>query len=163
MMRRLFPHPGLSGLLVIVWALLANDLSAGTLIMALAVGFIVPLITAPYWRDKPLINLGWPTFSYLLLVMWDIFVANFQVAYLILFRRNRDLHSAWLVIPLDIRKPEAITALAGTISLTPGTVSADVSADGHALLVHALDVSDPDAEVAKIKARYESRLKEIFR
>lgn len=163
MMRRLFPHPALSGLLVLVWILLANAFSAGTLVMALIIGFVVPQFTAPYWRDKPLINLGWPLINYILLVIWDIVIANFHVAWLILFRRNRDLNSRWLVIPLDIRQPEAITTLAGTISLTPGTVSADVSADGHALLVHALDVSDPEAEVAKIKARYESRLKRIFR
>ncbi len=163
MMRRLFPHPALAGLLVLVWILLANSLSVGTVVMALIVGFLVPLFTAPYWRDKPLIHLGMPLLGYIGLVIWDIIVANFQVAYLILFRRNRDLNSCWLVIPLDIRKPEAITTLAGTISLTPGTVSADVSADGHALLVHALDASDPEAEIARIKARYEARLKRIFR
>ena len=163
MMRRLFPHPALAGLLVLVWILLANTISVGTVVMALIVGWLVPLFTAPYWRDKPLINLGWPLMGYVGLVIWDIVVANFQVAYLILFRRSRDLDSCWLVIPLDIREPEAITTLAGTISLTPGTVSADVSADGRALLVHALDASDPEAEVARIKSRYEARLKRIFR
>ena len=163
MMRKLFPHPALAVLLALVWILLANTITAGTVVMALIVGFVVPLFTAPYWRDKPLLHIGWPLLGYIGLVIWDIVVANFQVAWLILFRRNRDLNSCWLVIPLDIRQPEAITTLAGTISLTPGTVSADVSADGHALLVHALDASDPEAEVAKIKARYESRLKRIFR
>ena len=46
--------------------------------------------------------------------------------------------------------------------MTPGTVSADVSAEGHALLVHCLDASDPDAVRDEIKTRYEARLKEIF-
>ncbi|MBA4053071.1 MAG: Na+/H+ antiporter subunit E, partial [Erythrobacter sp.] len=45
---------------------------------------------------------------------------------------------------------------------TPGTVSADVSACGRYLLVHALHAPDPAAEIAKVKARYEARLKEIF-
>ena len=89
-------------------------------------------------------------------------MANFQVAWIILFRRNRDLRSRWLVIPTELRSPEAITTLAATISLTPGTVSADISADGHALLVHILDVDDPEAEVARIKHRYERRLMRIF-
>ena len=53
--------------------------------------------------------------------------------------------------------------LAGTISLTPGTVSSDISSDGRALLVHALDVADPAAEVARIKQRYETRLMKVFR
>jgi len=67
------------------------------------------------------------------------------------------------VVPIELRSAEAITVLAGTISLTPGTVSSDVSADGRALLVHALDVADPEAEVTRIKQRYEARLLKVFR
>ncbi|MHB9880142.1 Na+/H+ antiporter subunit E [Pacificimonas sp. ICDLI1SI03] len=162
MIARLFPHPGLSGLLVLVWLLLQNNLSAGSVLFAFVVGFVVPLFTSTYWQDKPRIRFGWRMIDYLGVVIWDILIANFQVAWLILFRRNRDLRSSWLVIPLEVRQPEAITSLAGTISLTPGTVSADVSADGRSLLVHALDVADREAEVARIKSRYEARLIRIF-
>jgi multicomponent K+:H+ antiporter subunit E len=59
-------------------------------------------------------------------------------------------------------EPEAITMLAGTITLTPGTVSADLSDEGHSLLVHVLHTEDPDAVRDDIKSRYEARLKEIF-
>jgi multicomponent K+:H+ antiporter subunit E len=96
-------------------------------------------------------------------VIGDIITANFHVARLVLFRRNRDLRSCWLSVPLDLRSAEAVTVLAGTISLTPGTVSADISTDGRYLLVHGLDTGDPQAEVARIKARYERPLMEIFR
>ena len=68
----------------------------------------------------------------------------------------------WVCIPLDLRTPEAIAILAGTITLTPGTVSADLSDEGHSLLVHALDAPDPAAVREEIKERYERRLKEIF-
>lgn len=52
--------------------------------------------------------------------------------------------------------------LAGTITMTPGTVSSDISACGRALLVHCLDAEDPQAVREQIKTRYERRLKEIF-
>jgi multicomponent K+:H+ antiporter subunit E len=84
------------------------------------------------------------------------------VAYLILFRRGEDLHSQFVTVPLDLRTPEAISTLAGTITMTPGTVSASLSADGRSLLVHCLDTDDPQKTVSDIKARYESRLKRIF-
>jgi len=161
-MRRLFPHPGVSVMLVIVWLLLLNSLTVGGLVLALVIGLVVPLLTAPYWPGKPPLRFGWPMVEYLLIVFWDIIVANFQVAWLILFRRNRNLRSKWLVVPLELRSAEAISALAGTISLTPGTVTADVSADGRALLVHVLDSADPQADVARIKQRYEARLHRIF-
>ena len=65
-------------------------------------------------------------------------------------------------MPLDLKSPEAITALAGTITMTPGTVSASLSADGRALLVHCLETDDPEKTVSEIKSRYESRLQRIF-
>jgi multicomponent K+:H+ antiporter subunit E len=161
-MRRLLPHPGLSALLLFIWMLMLNAFSMGWLVLGIVFAILVPLFTAPFWPDRPAMRWGVPLLAYLLLVVWDIFVANFHVAKLILFRRSRDLRTCWLAIPLDLHSAEAITLLAGTISLTPGTVSADISTDGRHLLVHALDVVDPPAEIARIKARYERRLLEIF-
>ncbi len=161
-MNRLLPHPGLTALLVIIWMLAINSFSFGGLVVALVLGIAIPLFTAPFWPDRPPVRFGLPLAGYILLVTWDIVIANFQIAWIILFRRNRDLRPAWLVIPLDLSSTEAITMLAGTISLTPGTVSSDISTDGQHLLVHALDSADPDADIARIKARYERRLMEIF-
>ncbi len=162
-MRRLFPHPGLTGLLMLIWALVFNSLNPGVLLLGLLLATLIPVFTAPFWPDRPPVRFGLPLLGYLLLVLWDIVVANFQVAYLILFRRNDQLRPAWLSIPLDLHSAEAITVLAGTISLTPGTVSTDISTDGRHLLVHALDTGDAEAEIARIKERYEKRLMEIFR
>jgi multicomponent K+:H+ antiporter subunit E len=160
-MNRLLPHPGLSALLVVMWMVMVNDFTFGTLFLALVFGIGVPIFTAPWWPGRPHVRFL-PASAYVLLVVWDIIVANFHVAAIILFKPNHALRPAWLSIPLELTTPEAITVFAGTISLTPGTVSADVSACGTYLLVHALDVPDPVSEVAKIKARYEARLKEIF-
>lgn len=160
-MSRLLPHPGLSALLVVMWMVMVNDLTFGTLFLALVVGVLVPIFTAPWWPGRPRVRFL-PALAYAGMVLWDIVVANFQVAAIILFRRTRDLRPAWLTIPLELTSPEAITVFAGTISLTPGTVSADVSACGKYLLVHALHAPDPSSEVAHVKARYEARLKEIF-
>lgn len=161
-MQRLIPHPGLSVLLLIFWLLLSNSLSPAALVAGTVVAIVLPIFTAPFWPGRPRVNFI-AGLAYVALVVGDIVVANFQVAAIILFRRNRDLRAAWLVIPMELATPEAITLFAATISLTPGTVSADVSACGRFLLVHALDVADPVAEIARIKARYETRLQRIFR
>lgn len=162
MIRRILPHPALSVMLAVVWMLLLNSFSMGGLVLAAVFGVVVPLVTSRFWPDRPRLRFGRHAAGYAAVVLWDILVANFQVAAIILFRRNRDLRAHWLVIPLELRQPEAISALAGTITLTPGTLTADVSGDGRALLVHALDVADPEAEVARIKRRYEARLMRIY-
>lgn len=160
-MNRLLPHPGLSALLVVMWMVMVNDLTFGTLFLGLVVGIAVPLFTAPWWPGRPKVRFI-PAAAYLGVVLWDIIIANFEVAAIILFKRTRDLRPAWLVVPLELRSPEAITVFAGTISLTPGTVSSDISACGKYLLVHALHAPDPAATVAQVKARYEARLLRIF-
>lgn len=160
-MNRLLPHPGLSVLLAAMWVVMVNDLSFGTLFLGLVVGFTVPLFTAPWWPGRPNVRFA-PAFGYVGVVLWDILIANFEVAAIILFKPNRDLRPAWLAIPLELTTPEAITVFAGTISLTPGTVSVDISACGKYLLVHALHAPDPASEIAKAKARYETRLRRIF-
>jgi len=161
-MKRLLPHPGLSAMLLIVWLLMANEITVGGTVLGGVFALILPKFTQPFWPDRPRMRLGRAFLGYLAVVLFDIVVASFQVARLILFRRNCDLRARWLVVPLRLTTPEAITMLAGTISLTPGTVSSDVSADGRFLLVHALDVADEAAEIARIQKRYEARLQRIF-
>ncbi|MCU9839065.1 Na+/H+ antiporter subunit E [Ruegeria sp. WL0004] len=162
LLRRVFPHPHLTILLTIVWVLLANAPSLNSVVFGLILGIVIPFITQPYWPDRPILR-NWPmVVEYILVVLWDIVVANFTVARIILFKRDADRQPNWICIPLELRSPEAITVLAGTITMTPGTVSCDLSAKGHNLLVHCLDAPDPDAVRDEIKQRYERRLKEIF-
>jgi multicomponent K+:H+ antiporter subunit E len=162
MIGRILPHPLLTLTLVVVWQMLVNYVSLGTLVFGLILGIVIPLITAPYWPDRPRLKNPAMIVEFILVVLWDIVVANIVVAKTILFTRNTAMHPAWISIPLDLRTPEAITVLAGTITMTPGTVSSDVAADGRSLLVHCLDAPDPDAVRDEIKQRYERRLKEIF-
>ena len=161
-MRRLYPHPILSVTLVLLWFLLVNRLALGSLLMALILATLIPLLTARWWPDRPVIRRPLALVSYGILVLWDVLVANFQVARIILFLPADRIRSAWICVPLELTSPEAITLLAGTITMTPGTLTADVAADGRALLIHSLHAPDPDAIRDEIKTRYESRLKRIF-
>ncbi|KZY54084.1 Na+/H+ antiporter subunit E [Sulfitobacter sp. KE29] len=160
--RWLLPHPFLTLLLTAVWILLQNKFSAGMLVFGLILGVVIPILTARWWTDRAQGIRPLRTLAYVLLVIWDIVIANIQVAWIILTKSNASMSPAWVVVPLDLKEPEAITILMGTITLTPGTVSADLSDNGRYLLVHALDASDPDAVRDEIKDRYERRLKEIF-
>lgn len=162
MIARLLPHPLLTLLLVAVWQMLVNYVSLGTLVFGLILGILIPLLTAPYWPDRPRLKNPAMIVEFILVVLWDIVVANVSVAKIIMFKRNEDMRPTWVTVPLDLRSPEAITVLAGTITMTPGTVSADVAADGRSLLVHCLDAADPDSVRDDIKQRYERRLREIF-
>lgn len=162
LISRIFPHPLLTGLLTLVWLLLVNSYSPNSLLFGLMLGIVIPFLTRPFWPDRPVLHHPLKIAEYILIVLWDIAVANVVVAGIVLFKRNASRSPAWISIPLELKSPEAITVLAGTITLTPGTVSADLSAEGHFLLVHCLDAPDPDGVRDEIKERYERRLMEIF-
>ena len=158
----LLPHPLLTLLLAVVWTLLQNEFSPGMMVFGVILGILIPWGTSLWWPDTPKgFRLG-KMVTYTIMVMWDILVANVQVAWIVLTVPNAKLKPAWIVVPLELRQPEAITVLAGTITLTPGTVSADLSDEGHSLLVHVLHTDDPDTVRDEIITRYQRRLKEIF-
>jgi multicomponent K+:H+ antiporter subunit E len=161
-MRKILPHPMLSLMIVILWMLLVNKLAVGSLVMACILGVVIPLMTAPYWPGRPKIARPAEFLRYIGIVVWDVIVSSFVVAKVILFLRPDQIRSAFITIPIDLPTPEAVTLLAGTITMTPGTVTADIASNGRALLIHSLHAPDPDAVRDEIKSRYEARIKRIF-
>jgi multicomponent K+:H+ antiporter subunit E len=162
MLRRLYPHPYLTLSLIVMWFLLVNQWKIGSLVMAIFLATVIPLVTSPYWPHRPHLNSMRALLSYAALVVWDVIIANIQVAKIILFMPRDRIQSAWIAVPIELKSPEAIAILAGTITMTPGTVTADMSACGRVLLIHSLHAPDPDAIRDDIKSRYETRLKRIF-
>ena len=162
MLTRLVPYPLLTLVLTAIWVLLANTLSLNTLVLGLILGLAIPPLTAAFWPNRPQIHSPMRLLTYFLLVAWDIVIANIAVAKIILTKPNAQLASHFITLPLTLRTPEAISLLAGTITMTPGTVSCELSADGRSLLVHALHAPDPEAARDEMLTRYEARLLEIF-
>jgi multicomponent K+:H+ antiporter subunit E len=160
-MRRWLPQPLFSLSLWGVWLLLANSLAPGHILLGLAVALALPLFTVRFWPDRPRLRRPVKIVIYMLVLLWDITLANLTVARLILGPASR-LRPAFLRMPIDLNNDFAIVVLSSTISLTPGTVSADISPDRRSLLIHALDVENPEQAVAQLKSRYELPLQEIF-
>ena len=158
----LIPHPLLTVILTLTWVLLQNQVTAGMVLFGFILGVLIPWGTAPWWPDTPKSFHVVRMARYSIVVIWDIIIANVQVAWIVLTVPANKLKPAWIVVPLRLRQPEAISMLAGTITLTPGTVSADLSTEGSCLLVHVLHTDDPDAVRDDIINRYENRLLEIF-
>jgi len=162
LMQRYLPHPLLTSSLVLLWMALLNSFTLGGLLVGLVLGMLIPISTARFWPERPEIHRPLNALAFICLLVFDVLAANLQVAYLILFRRSRELRNRWIMVPLDLTSPEGITALIATITLTPGTVASDLSADGRSLLVHCLDAPDEQAVVDRIKERYERRIKAIL-
>jgi multicomponent K+:H+ antiporter subunit E len=158
---RWLPFPGMSLVLWAVWLLLVNRITVDHVLLGALLGWLIPQVTRLFWPTVPRLRRLDRFLAFLALVHWDILVANVTVARLILGPSSK-LRPAFVELPLDLDNDFAITVLANTISLTPGTVSADVSEDRKTLLVHVLDVDDEQALIRHIKYRYERPLREVF-
>lgn len=166
-LKNWWPTPVRSLFLFLVWLLLNNSVALIHLFFGLLLAWLIPLLIHKFRLIQPGIKKPGAALTYGLMVLWDIIVANLQVIRLVL-GPNKKLRPAFVIVPLDLTDNLAITILASTVSLTPGTVSADVlplnaeGAEQRFLLLHVLDLADEAELIEQVKQRYEAPLKEIF-
>jgi multicomponent K+:H+ antiporter subunit E len=157
----MLPQPVTSSALLLTWLLLHNSVSVGLVLSGIALAVLFPLGTQRFWPERPRTVRMLPLLRLTVVVLQDIVIANLRMVVLILGPKSR-LRPYFIVVPVSLREPFPTTLLASIISLTPGTVSANLSGDRRTLLVHDLDVGDPESAVRRIKKRYEKPLMEIF-
>ncbi|QFU01992.1 Na(+)/H(+) antiporter subunit E1 [Halomonas sp. THAF5a] len=156
------PHPLFSLFLALLWLLMVNELSVAHALLGLALGVAIPVVTHAFWPEEAKIRRPLPLLRYLGVLLVDILRSNLVVALRIL-RPARELRPGFFTYPLALDDDFAITLLASTISLTPGTVSLHHDAEANTLLIHALHLEDEAEAIATIRTRYEQPLEEIFR
>jgi multicomponent K+:H+ antiporter subunit E len=163
--KSFLPSTLLSTSILATWLLLNNSLAAGQIVLGLLLAVAVPLVTAGQGGKSVAgarrFGRGVVAAKLALRVLGDIVVSNIEVARRILGPESA-LQPRFVWVPLDIRDPRGIAVLMAVVTLTPGTVSADLSPDRRRLLVHGLHVPDEGELVATVKRRYEASLMEIF-
>lgn len=161
-MRRLLPSPVLSVALFLLWILLMQSVSVGTLLLGAALAVFWPAVTAKL-RPAP-VRMRRPFVMARLAgrVLLDMIRSNAEVAWAILTRRSSGIRSGFVLIPLELRDPNGLAALAMIVTFTPGTAWAQLSQGQNVLLLHVLLLQNEAELVALIKQRYERPLREIF-
>ena len=162
MMRKLLPAPLTSLGLIAMWLLLNESLSAGHITLAVLFGWLIPLLFAPLRPQRPHIRKPWLLVPYIARVGVDVLASNWEVTRDLLRNRRKPVHSAFVAVPLDLRDPSALAALAMVTTVVPGTVWCELARDTHAVLLHVWNLPDEAAFVAHYKRVYEAPLLEIY-
>jgi multicomponent K+:H+ antiporter subunit E len=158
---RLIPAPLLSAILFVSWLLLVGTVSAGHVVLAAMLAIVIPWWSERLRPERARIG-AWSQVARLgLIVLYDIVASALTVARQILGPEDR-IQPGFVWVPLTIRDPYGMASLASIITMTPGTLSVDLSPDRRHLLVHALHLDDPAALIASVKTRYEQPLIAIF-
>lgn len=149
-------------ILALVWAAVTGTFTPSNLVFGFALGFLVMFFTrsiigTPNYGNKVL-----AVIRLLLFFIWELIRANLRVALEVLTPGLR-IRPGVIAIPLDVKSDAEITLLANLITLTPGSISLDISIDRSVLYLHAMYIDDPDEVRREIKEGFERRVMEVFR
>ena len=160
--KLLLPAPLLSVALFVLWLLLNHSVSAGHMVLGAILGILIPIATRGL-RPLPVkVRHPWVIVKLALQVMKDTTASNLRVVRFLLFPGLRKHKADFVYIPLELQDPNALAVLAMITCITPGTAWAELSRDRSMLLMHVLEVDDPQAIIEEVKTKYERPLMEIF-
>ncbi|MDD3828641.1 MAG: Na+/H+ antiporter subunit E [Anaerolineaceae bacterium] len=149
-------------LLALAWVALTGEFTLGNLIIGLVLGYVMLWLMQRTLGPLHYFQLTRRLPAFVLFFVWELILANLQVAYAVLSPRQT-LRPGIVAVPLDARTDSEITLLANLITLTPGTLSLDISTDRRVLYVHTMHLEDADGFRRNIKEGFERRLLEVFR
>lgn len=158
---RWLPAPLLSCVLFAVWLLLNGTFAVAHLVLGALLAIAIPLWTVRLSPERIRPQAWLPLLRLLVIVPWDVVTSAFVAARQVLGRESR-LNSRFVRVPVSIESRQGLFMLATIVSLTPGTLMADISDDRRHLLVHALHLEDEAALIELIQQRYERPLRQIF-
>jgi multicomponent Na+:H+ antiporter subunit E len=156
-------YPALNILLTLAWAGMLGSFDAANLISGFVLSYgLLYVVTrglpghSGYFRKLPRL------IGFVLYYLWELLKSNAIIAYDVLTPTHH-MKPGVIAIPLDARTDLEITVLANLITMTPGTLSLDVSPDRKTLFVHAMYINDPGQLRREIKENFESRVLELLR
>jgi len=148
--------------LAFIWALANGEISLLSLTIGFVFGYAVLWVTQPLMQPSHYFERLPAALRFAGFFLWQLLLSNLRVAYDVV-TPHLYMQPGIVAVPLDARTDQEITLLANLITLTPGTLSLDVSEDRSVLYVHAMFVDNPDNVRAMIKNGFERRLLELIR
>lgn len=149
-------------LLALVWAALTGQFTLENLATGFILGYFILYLLRGVFGSGQYFAKGEQLARFLIFFLWELLVANIRVARDVLRPGPLRMKPRVIAVPLDLKGEVPVTLLANVLSLTPGTLSLDVSDDRKTLFVHAIHA--PDAEQAKteVKQGFERLVSNLF-
>ena len=148
-------------LLALAWTALNGEFSGENFVVGFIFGLaFLGISETSFGRTRYAIKVI-RVIRFILFFLGELIKANIRVAQSVILP-NHYMNPGVVAIPLTVKSPAEITLLANLITLTPGTLSLDVSTDQRTLYVHAMHVKDVAKFREGIKNGFEKRIREVF-
>jgi multicomponent Na+:H+ antiporter subunit E len=148
-------------LLALIWCMMHNSIHPVTFIVGYLLAWASTSMFKVLTRYKPYRMNVWEGIKLFFVFIKEMILANIQIAYIII-SPSMNIRPGLIEYPLDIRNDGAIVLLANMISLTPGTLSVDISPDRKFIYVHAMVMETPDQLKQQIKNTFERRIQKML-
>jgi len=146
----------------VLWLVLQQTIAPEQVVLGVVLAILLAWASSKLRPVRaPLRRLDLAT-ALILVVLVEIVRSNIAVARVVLNLVRHEVRSGFVQIPLELRDPHGLAALAAIVTATPGTVWAGLSADGKILTLHILDIEDEQKWIRYIKDRFERPLLRIF-
>ncbi len=149
-------------LLALAWALVSGSFSELNLMFGFVLGMIVLFLIREQVGTLSYLTRGRKILSLAMLFFVELVQSAWKVAKIVV-SPTIDIKPGFFAYHLKTDRDFEITMLANLITLTPGTLSVDVSDDKKVLYVHAVHIDDVDAMRADIEGGFERKIMEAFR
>jgi len=149
-------------ILAFVWAALNGGIGLPSLLVGFLIGYLVLFILQPLFGASRYCGKLFDGVMLALYFIYELIVSSLEVTWDVLTPTHRS-KPALIAVPIDASTDAEITVLANLVSLTPGSLSIDLSDDRSHLLVHAMFVDDPELFIGEFKRGMERRVLEAMR
>lgn len=149
-------------LLALSWAAISGSFSVVNLAFGFVLGTGVLFMIREQVGGSSYFQRTGRVVGLILLFLKELALSAWRVA-LLVSRPKMDVSPGIIAFPLTVERDFEIALLANLITLTPGTLSVDVSEDRKTLYVHCIDLPDPEATIADIRNGFERKIMEAFR
>jgi multicomponent Na+:H+ antiporter subunit E len=148
-------------LLALAWTALTGQFDPINFMSGFVLGYLVLWLVQGVVGPSNYFKKVSQVISFVLFFVGALIRANLRVAYEVI-TLTHTMRPGVVAVPLELQTDAAITLLANLITLTPGTLSLDVSADRRVLYVHSMYVDDVEQFRREIKEGFERRVMEVF-
>ncbi|MBD7964412.1 MAG: Na+/H+ antiporter subunit E [Bacillota bacterium] len=149
-------------LIGVIWMFLSESYSFASFIVGFVIGAALLYLLNRFIPDSYYFKHVRAILYLVFLFIRELLLANIEVLKWV-YKPKLDFQPGILALPIDVKKNWEITLLANLITLTPGTLSVDVSRDQRYIYIHALDLPDVNETIVSIKESFEKAIREVTR
>ncbi|MFG6148440.1 Na+/H+ antiporter subunit E [Halobacillus sp. B23F22_1] len=149
-------------IIAVMWMFLSETYNFTSFLVGYIIGILMLFVLQRFIPDTFYIKRVFSVVKLIMLFVRELLLSNIDIVKLA-YKPNLNIQPGIFALPIDLKSNWEITLLANLISLTPGTLSLEISEDYSKIYIHAMDVPDVEQSIKDIKETFEKAIMEVTR